>query len=305
MNPYVFEDCHNEGDIIVKENVTVGNAIRMGGFIGTMESSHNITFDSCSNSGDIIVNKGVVCGNVTSSTTGYIRVGGFVGNQSAGTITVKNYVKNTGKIEVAGESKHSQNVTVGGVFGYTKPAFTEDSDAVLINEGEVIFSGASKIGLRVGGVIGAAGATHPAAVSYVNTGNITVTATYKSGETAYAGGVFGNTSGSQANAKSFCTINAIGYTGVGAITGSHYAAGTVELSNCAAGGTMNSKKIQIEEASGTIEEIGPGALTATNWFENFYGNAVEESVLTDAGCSLLNEKPSTAIPTPAEPEVAE
>ena len=303
--PYVFEDCHNEGDIIVKENVTIGNSIRMGGCIGTMESSHNITFDSCSNSGDIIVNKGVICGNSSAGSTGYIRVGGIVGNQTAGTITVKNYVKNTGNIKTLAETKHNQNIMVGGLFAYTATAFTEDSDAVLINEGNVECDGTTKKGFRVGGVIGAAGATHPAAVSYVNTGDVTLTGTYNSSADAYAGGVFGNTSTSQANAKSFCTINAIGYTGVGAITGAHYTAGTIELSNCAAGGTMNSKMIQIEEASGTIEEIGPGALTATNWFENFYGNAVEETVLTDAGCSLLTEKPSTAIPTPAEPEVTE
>ena len=304
--PYVFEDCHNEGDIIVKENVTIGNSIRMGGFIGTFESSHNITFDSCSNSGDIIVNKGVICGNSSAGSTGYIRVGGIVGNHTAGSITVKNYVKNTGNIKMSAETKHSQNIMVGGLFAYTALGFTSDSDAVLINEGKVECDGiTTKKGFRVGGVIGGAGASLPEAVSYVNTGDVTLTGTYNSAESAYVGGVFGSTSTSQANAKSFCTINAIGYTGVGAITGAHYTAGTIEFSNCAAGGTMNSKMIQIEEASGTIEEIGPGALTATNWYENFYGNAVEESVLTSAGCSLLNEAPSTAIPTPSEPEVTE
>ena len=303
--PYVFEDCHNEGDIILKENIAIGNSIRMGGFVGTLESKHNITFDSCSNSGDIIVNKGVICGNSSSGNTGYVRIGGIVGNQSSGTITVKNYVKNTGNIQMSAETKHNQNIMVGGLIAYTAAAFTEDSDAVLINEGKVECDGATKKGFRVGGVFGGSSAVHPATVSYVNTGDITLTGTYNSSADAYVGGVFGNTSTSQANAKSFCTINAIGYTGVGAITGSHYAAGTVELSNCAAGGTMNSKMIQIEEASGTIEEIGPGALTATNWYENFYGNAVEETVLINAGCSLLTEKPSTAIPTPSEPEVTE
>ena len=305
-NAFSFEDCHNHGDIILKEGITVGNSIRIGGFIGTMETNTNVTFNGCSNSGDIIIPKGVVCGNTTANSTGYIRAGGIVGNQSSGSVTALHYLKNTGKISVAGECKHKQSIAIGGVFGYTKSAFTAESDAVLINEG-VVENGATATagGLRAGGVIGAADATHPATVSFVNTGDVTCTGTFTSN--AYVGGVFGNTEKSQANAKSFATITGIGYTGVGAILGTPNTAGTNDLSNCAAGGKVYCYTVSEEDASGeTVTHPMPGDLTAANWFNHFYGNAVEESVLTAAGCSLLTEKPSTEIPAaPVEPEVTE
>ena len=306
-NAFSFEDCHNHGDIILKEGITVGNAIRMGGFIGTMETGTNVTFDRCSNSGDIIVNEGVVCGNTTANSTGYIRIGGFVGNQSAGTITVNGYLKNTGKMEVAGESKHAQNMSVGGLFGHAATAFVDGSDAVLINEGEVVFSGIIKNGIRVGGIIGSTSKTHPAAVSFVNTGNVTCTGTFGSASHgAYIGGVFGQISTNQANAKNFGTVTGYNYTGVGSITGTHYAAGTIELSNCAAGGKIYCYTESDVDASGdSVTYPMPGDLTAANWYKHFYGAEVEESVLTAAGCSRLTEKPSTEIPAPAEPEVTE
>ena len=306
-NAFSFEDCHNHGDIILKEGITVGNAIRVGGFIGTMETAVNVSFDRCSNSGDIIVNKGVVSGNTTSNSTGYIRIGGIVGNQSAGTVTVKGYLKNTGKMEVAGECKHAQNTNIGGLFGHASTAFVDGSDAVLINEGEVIFSGIVKNGIRVGGIFGSASKTHPAEVSFVNTGSVTSTGTFGSAtHGAYIGGVFGQISTNQANAKNFGTVTGYDYTGVGSITGTHYAAGTIELSNCAAGGKVYCYTVSEEDASGeTVTHPMPGDLTAENWFNHFYGNAVEESVLTAAGCSRLTEKPSTEIPAPAEPEVTE
>ena len=304
-NAFSFEDCHNHGDIILKEGITVGNSIRIGGFIGTMETNTNVTFNGCSNSGDIIIPQGVVCGNTTANSTGYIRVGGIVGNQSSGSVTALHYLKNTGKISVAAECKHKQSISIGGVFGYTKSAFTAESDAVLINEG-VVENGSTATagGLRAGGVIGAADATHPATVSFVNTGDVTCTGTFASSSNAYVGGVFGNTAKSQANAKSFATITGIGYTGVGAILGTPNTAGTNDLSNCAAGGKIYCYTESDSDASGdSVTYPMPGDLTADNWFKHFYGAEVEESVLTAAGCSRLTEKPSTAIP--AKPEVTE
>jgi hypothetical protein len=311
--PYVFEDCSNNGDIILKEGITIGNSIRMGGFIGTMETAKNVTFDNCSNGGDIIVPSSVICGNTTASKTGYIRVGGIVGNQSDGTITVKNGVKNSGTINVAGECKHNQNLAIGGVFGYTSTAFTADSEAVIINEGEVIFGAKSKLGLRVGGVIGAADVTHPATVSFINTGNISCTGTFADASRgAYIGGVFGNTAASQANAQSFCNINAIGYTGVGLITGSLYSAGTVEISNSAIGGTVYSVKEgerwNDEYAEDFLIPIyGPGNITAENYHKCIYGAEVDASIATANNVTVLTSAPSTELPAPApeEPEATE
>ena len=313
-NAYSFEDCHNHGDIILKEGITVGNSIRVGGCIGTMETGVNVTFNGCSNSGDIIVPKGVVCGNTTTNTTGYIRAGGIVGNQSAGTVTVLNYLKNTGKISVAGECKHKQSISIGGVFGYTKHAFTAESNAVLINEG-IVENGATATagGLRAGGVIGAADATHPATVSFVNTGDVTCTGTFTSN--AYIGGVFGNTAASQANAQSFCEITAIGYTGVGMITGSAYSAGTVEISNSAIGGKITATTRKVTDTDTGLEDETPMTITLSDtsnvdddqatewndyWYKYIYGSGNPASAAEATGCSLLTSAPSLEAPAPEE-----
>jgi hypothetical protein len=268
-----------------------------------METAKNVTFDNCSNGGDIIVPSSVVCGNTTSSSTGYIRVGGIVGNQSSGTITVKNTIKNSGTINVAGECKHNQNLAIGGVFAYTKTAFTADSDAVIINEGEVIFGAKSKQGLRVGGVIGAADVTHPATVSFINTGNISCTGTFAAADKgAYIGGVFGNTAKSQANAQSFCNIKAIGYTGVGMITGSLYSAGKIEISNSAIGGTVCRETREETDASEEIIKVEVvETLDASNVHRFIYGTEVNESIATANNVTALTSAPSTEQPAP-EPE---
>ena len=312
-NAYSFKDCHNHGDIILKEGIAIGNSIRMGGLIGTMETNRNVTFDNCSNSGDIIVPSTVTCGNTTANTTGYIRVGGIVGNQSSGTITVKTTIKNSGTINVAGESKHNQNLAIGGVFGYTKTAFTEDSEAVLINEGEVLCGAKSKQGLRVGGVIGAANTTHPATVSFINTGNVSCTGTFAgASDGAYIGGVFGNTAASQANAQCFCEITAIGYTGVGMITGSAYSAGVVEMSNSALGGKITATTKEVEDLEGNKDKIpmtvtlgetsniDDDQLTEWNdyWYKYIYGSGNPASAAEATGCSLLTSAPSTEQPAP-------
>ena len=311
-NAFSFKDCHNHGDIILKEGIKIGNSIRMGGFIGTMETGVNVTFNGCSNSGDIIVPKGVVCGNTTTNTTGYIRAGGIVGNQSAGTVTVLNYLKNTGKISVAGECKHKQSISIGGVFGYTKHAFTAESNAVLINEG-IVENGATATagGLRAGGVIGAADATHPATVSFVNTGDVTCTGTFTSN--AYIGGVFGNTAASQANAQSFCEITAIGYTGVGMITGSAYSAGTVEISNSAIGGKITATTRKVTDTDTGLEDETPMTITLSDtsnvdddqatewndyWYKYIYGSGNPASAAEATGCSLLTSAPSLEAPAP-------
>ena len=303
-NAYSFEDCHNHGDIILKEGITVGNAIRMGGFIGTMETGTNVTFDRCSNSGDIIVNEGVVCGNTTSNSTGYIRIGGFVGNQSAGTITVNGYLKNTGKMEVAGESKHAQNMSVGGLFGHAATAFVDGSDAVLINEGEVVFSGIIKNGIRVGGIIGSTSKTHPAAVSFVNTGNITCTGTFGSeSHGAYIGGVFGQISTNQANAQSLCNITAIGYTGVGLITGTAYSS-TIVVSDSAAGGKMITwaGDVADEETGQNVYTELPGDITDANYFNYIYGSGNTKELATTNNVTWLSAAPSTSVTPEVTPE---
>ena len=300
-NAFSFKNCTNNGDIILKEGIKVGNSIRMGGFIGTMETNKNVTFDNCTNTGDIIVPSTVSCGNTSSSTTGYIRVGGIVGNQSSGTITVKNTIKNSGTINVAGECKHNQNITVGGVFAYTSSAFTADSEAVLINEGEVICGAKAKKGLRVGGVIGAANVTHPAAVSYINTGNVSCTGTFAS-DGAYIGGVFGNTAASQSNAQCFCEIKADNnyYTGVGHITGTHRSS-TLTVTNCKLGGFVFSHDTE------TQEDIKVPVTTSD--FHNFIYGSGEDTDWTGTenydGCSPLEKKEDIVVPTISIPETPE
>jgi len=272
-----IENCDNSATL----NLNANNAIHhyVGGLFGLVETSSAtaVEVSKCSNSGNFAPG--------ATFTTKRFRLGGV-----AGTNTNVNYTQcsNSGIISYTPSTILTNQFYCGGLFGVLSGGATS-----CINTGDITLgkntttSGATTY---IGGLVGYNSGNCKDSHSlcdmtidgeWVNTG-------------ARIGGAVGTTSTPLDNVTVFCNITAIGRSGkVGMVEGKAYAEAS-KATNCKIGGSLVFAKVDGGvDANGDNQILDdPGKMTAENWFNYIYLDAVTEEVATADGCELLTEKPA-------------
>ena len=298
-----FIDCHNTGNLIYGEKASAVKYLSWGGLIGKIESSSTSVYnvlEGCSNSGDIIIK-----GN--PATAGYCSAGGAYGLIfGASTIVVDKGFVNSGDIIFEGEHtcaytgdstiKTRNSVDLGGFAGIVQSTLTWSSSKYpswsgnVINTGTIKHSGKVASNVHLGGIFGYAEGVCPTVAdgSYINTGEIVCTGEYSSAAAPYGiGGIVGVAFKGISNAKSYCNMEALGYPGVGLITGSSRSADCI-VKDSQVGGTI------IGDYDPEDEEYKTVAIDALNFHNYIYGSgsATDWGTSTDYdGCSALTASP--------------
>ena len=240
-----LKGCTNDGNIIA-EGKTFKNIYVSGVIAGSSVSTivKDSEYPQCYNAGNITV--GNKTGEKTIATT-KTAVGGYVAYHSGGAITSNIY--NSGNITVS--NLKSPSLYVGGVFGHLYKAGAVNSDAQLINTGDISISG-------------------------IDVPN----------DTAFVGGIVGDTLSPIAGAQSYCTITAENLTNMGWIMGTPRAAETL-ATNCKVGGIVLGDYDTEDEA---YKEIN---IDNSNFFNYIYGGTTDWSGVDNYdGCSALAAKPT-------------
>ena len=296
---HTYVNCHNHGDIELAPEAEIAGAIRLGGMIGNIEDkTAMLTLDGCSNTGDITIS-----GKCSLGESSNCIIAGCISSctSSGGTIVIKNGLTNKGNITVDGENTRNY-VSIGGVFGATGSGVTFDISGNVVNTGKLTFSGKSNAYIRMGGIV----SVHSAKTfnaTLINTGDIECTGSWVTTNTsgAHIGGITATHANPIVGAQYYGNIKAIGYTGVGMITGKLYAEG-IEVKDCAMGGTICRETREETDASDNIETIEVvETIDASNVHKFIYGQPVEESIATTNNVTVLTSAPSTEQPAP-EPE---
>ena len=286
--------CQNHGDVIYTETYKGANAVRTGGMVARFDNTQPTVIEDCWNSGDVIFN-----GKAGYRSAGTLKVGGFTGTSSGCPHAVKGYIINSGNVSISGEQNGGSTVYVAGVsteFGKDLTLVEGETEALIANTGTITFNGSTKNTMAAAGIASTLSGTVQEGIKFVNTGNVSAT-----GEVATAAGKVSGVAGIIAipkkpipSAECYCTVNAMGYQGAGMLVGRPYTAGTVEVKAGKIGGTLYNRIDIITEASGDIEEIGPGALTAANFLEGIYSSVVTADLAPNI--EHISEAPVVTIP---------
>ena len=296
-----FDNCHNTGKFIFGESASTTASMTIGGILGKIESKKTNTLINCSNSGDIII-KG------KPASTAYCAIGGAYGIiYGACNICVVDGFTNSGDIIFEGVHTGTYtgpkdyttrlSIDMGGFAGWATATNTWKTGTYtswsgnIVNTGTIKFAGTSTSGTHLGGMFGLLENVAPTVTdgSFINTGDVIVTGTYNKDAAPFGvGGIVGVSYKGISNAKSYCTMTALGYPAVGFITGSSRSAECI-ASNCQIGGTTYGE-YNIED-----EEYKVTTLDASNYYNFIYGSGE----MTDWGsstdydrCTLLEAKPT-------------
>ena len=274
-----IENCDNSATL----NLNANNAIHhyIGGLFGLVETSSTTTsveVSNCSNSGNFAPG--------ATFTTKRFRLGGV-----AGTNTNVNYTQcsNSGTISYTPGTVLTNQFYCGGLFGILSAGGATscfNTGDITLGKNTTTSGAATYIGGLVGSNSGNCKDSHSLCDitidgEWVNTG-------------ARIGGAVGTTSKPLDNVTVFCNITAIGRSGkVGMVEGKAYAEDS-KAANCKIGGSLVFAKVDGGvDANGDNQILDdPGKMTAENWFNYIYLDAVTEEVATADGCSLLTEKPA-------------
>ena len=288
--------CQNHGDITFTETFKCANAIRTSCLLARPEYAGLVLMEDCWNSGNFTFQ-----GVGSNRKAGNFKAGGCFGGASKGSMIIKGHLINSGNVSVSGDLSKIDGIVIGGTFGNSSIAISlaeGETEALIANTGKVSFSGSSKSDTYIGGIGGSVSKAVAEGISFVNTGDVEVTGTFTGAGTSLIGGVIGNLT-KPINAHSYCTINAVGYAGVGMITGSAYAAGATEVKAGGIGGTMKSILVGEEWNDPYAEDFkipiyGPGAITEDNKHQCIYGSEVSAEVA--AACEVLTAAPTVTLP---------
>ena len=286
-----ISNCTKAGAVNV--GGSIGGRAVIGGYVGYWRSKVN--FDTVSNSGAINFHGTMTCEDSLLAIGG---IGAQTNNSQTPTMKA---VTNSGDITVTG-NVGKNTLFVGGING------TEyEGEARVIKFENAVNSGNFYLGTEespltvdkavyVGGIsarVQAAGTTFTAPI--LNTGDITITnATIGDIANSYIGGLVGLTAAKIGGARNFCSIEAIGYSGmkIGMITGSARVADTVVASNCYLGGTICTEMVGDNFAD---MEKNTTTLDATNYYNYIYSSADWDGVEGYDGCkyiSAINAEPA-------------
>ena len=287
----------NTGTLKVSKEAVVDNEVQIGGIARDLKAS---TVTDCSNSGTII----------SEAKAAITSLGGLAVVSTAAP-TIASFT-NTGDIVFAGNV--TGNARIGGLIGEATIAMAFATDGYAKNEGKVtnylVENGVTKVGksktLYVGGVWGRT-SSKPQTVAVENTGFVDVrNAEGAYTDSAYIGGIAGNTTQKISNAKVDCDIAAIGFVesstapivGVGMITGIHR--GTSAMVNaCKIGG----RYALVENAWITISpelfvdvDAGGDPIPAEGfapfWTKIYGGNWDKAAVNNCEGCTYESANPA-------------
>jgi hypothetical protein len=290
--------CQNHGDITFTETFKSASAVRSAGIYARLENAVPFHIEDCWNSGDVTFN-----GKGAHRSSGNFHISGAFTSMSKATFTVKGYLINSGAVSIGGDLSNTSGPHIGGLLGYSSIniGLAEGAtEALIANTGSVSFTGTSAQTSYVGGVFARIAATIAEGISLVNTGNVTVKNTTAA---CYVGGVIGSSTKAIPSAKSYCTVNAVGYTGVGMITGASYAAGACEVLAGGVGGTIIRDTVEDNDPSGDLIHVpNPQTITAENYHKYIYGAEVAPEVA--AKTPVLAEAPVVTLPA-ALPAVTE
>ena len=279
-------DCTNEGSIDVRNHTADGLT---GGLIGRTWGETILSLTNCHNKASATISHKA---NTTTDVAAF--VGGLAGLLH-GTISIKQ-CSNSADISVIGTATRAVTGGIAGAFRTKTPLKLDN----VSNSGNIYIGteeNSLSIGtITVGGLMGddnsgSGDRTYTAPIT--NTGNIILTnATITTPESSYIGGAVGMLTANINDVKSFCNIEAIGYSGmkIGMITGSARVADTVVASNCAVGGSICTSMT----GQGEAERPDAKTLDATNYFNYIYGSVDWTGVDNYDGCTL------EVMPTPAE-----
>ena len=308
----VVKDCKNIGTITVSDKITKAFYFYAGGIVGTATKA--ITFDNCHNAMKTGVENGWVVKGTWANATGSnsVRIGGVIGIQSGGAITMKNGVTNSANIHLTAKYRDTGGFSVGGIAGVCSGS-AHTFTGLVQNSGNLYYEGECPSGtFCIGGCIGQFGASTAKSIEkLVNTGNITAVKTVANSfptgtKNGIIAGVAASCSGNLPNAQSVCTITAIGmeatrdsnYNVVGAIIGSRT---PTILTNCHAGGKIVLEQVEDgadASGDGAIVDI-PGDLSVSNYAAYLSG----DHTFTSAAAKAQNCGYISAID--ATPEYAE
>ena len=288
-----LKNCKNIGTLTVSDKITKAFWFYAGGLVGT--TSKAITFDNCHNAMKAgVANGWVVKGTwADASDSNTVRIGGIVGQQAGGVITMKNGVTNSANMLLAAKYRDSGGFSVGGIAGVCS-SYAHTFTGLVQNSGNIYYEGECPKGtFCLAGCMGQFGTNAAKSIEkLVNTGNITAVKTVANSfptgaKNGLIAGIAASCSGNLPNAQSVCTITAIDmedrnhasstkdgvttyyHNSVGAIVGGITAASI--LSNCHAGGkivTMSEVGDSVEDPEGGSETPAietPGILNTSNY----------------------------------------
>jgi hypothetical protein len=263
--------------------------------VARFDNTQPTVLEDCWNSGDVIFN-----GKVGYRSSGTLKVGGFTGSSSGCPHAVKGYIINSGNVSISGEQNGGNPVYVAGVsteFGKNLTLVEGETEALIANTGTITFNGSTKYSMTAAGIAGLLKGTVQEGIKFVNTGNVSATgkvATADADRISGVAGVVAIPSQPIPYAECYCTVDAMGYQGAGMLVGKPYTAGTVEVKAGKIGGTLYNRIDIITDAGGDIEEIGPGALTATNFLEGIYSTVVTADLAPNI--EYISEAPVVTLP---------
>ena len=296
------KNCKNIGTLTVSDKIDKAFYFYAGGLVGTATKA--ITFDNCHNAMKAGVENGWVVKGTWAGATGSnsVRIGGIVGIQSGGVITMKNGVTNSANMYLAAKYRDTGGFSVGGIAGICSN-YDHTFTGLVQNSGNIYYEGECPSGtFCIGGCMGQFGSSAAKSIEkLINTGNITAVKTVANSfptgtKNGIIAGIAASCSGNLQNAQSVCTITAIGmegvrdenYCAVGAILGNTSPA---ILTNCHAGGSIElTTEIIVDEYNQTSEEANlPGTLSVSNYAAYLSGDHTFTSAAAKAqSCGYIS-----------------
>ena len=272
-----------------------GGIIRCGGFLGnssfdseTKAKTNIRIIDHLTNNAPITVD-----GEDGKSIATVCIAGLFGLMDNAGTLTFESCtVTNTekGVVTVTENVNTTSIMQAAGIAANFQRTFKPDGTGVnVINKGDCKVLSKSSKRIVVGGVVGIS--TVAVAVPFENYGNITCRGTYDASTTSGIGGIIGSLNSGKTTLDGgtcYCNIDASGFACVGFGTG-YARTDTHKMTNCKFGGSL--VKVERDEEDET-ETVTTTPLTADNYFEYIYSEAIDKATAEADVCSFLESKPT-------------
>ena len=294
-NTIIFKQGFTNNGEIYSYYTGAGGTLRTGGFNGNTAyqagAQTNIrVIDHLINNAPITVD------GQEDKPVGTVVISGLIGqlDKSASKITVESCtVKNTEKgVVTVTENLNTSNIMqAAGIAANFQRQFVPDgSGATITNYGAINVLSKSSKRIVVGGCIGIS-TVAVANIPYANYGKITCKGTYDKSQANGIGGLVGSLNSGKTtldNGTCYCEIEATGFECVGFGTG-YARTDTHKMTNCKFGGSLVKVERDEEDESETVKRTD---LSADNYFEYIYSEAIDKATAEADVCSFLESNPN-------------
>ena len=294
-NTIIFKQGFTNNGEIYSYYTGAGGTLRTGGFNGnaayqTGKQTNIRVIDHLINNAPITVD------GQEDKPIGTVVISGLIGqlDKSASKITVESCtVKNTekGVVTVTENLNTTSVIQAAGIAANFQRQFAPDgSGATITNYGAINVLSKSSKRIVVGGCIGIS-TVAVANIPYANYGKITCKGTYDKSQANGIGGLVGSLNSGKTtldNGTCYCNIDAAGFECVGFGTG-FARTDAHKMTNCKFGGSL--VKIERDEEDET-ETVTTTPLTADNYFEYIYSEAIDKATAEADVCSFLESNPN-------------